>query len=211
MSLLLALFSVTCIHPKSSSLQDTIPPCITHIKTETGKRITKYEYKGQYWFAFQSSLKVVDNNSDKMTTITFYDSTCRVVARWTKGGIAGLNKVTPDTVDKKNIIPLWAEKDTVSKQIADYKKYSLPDTIQKMAILKKAKWIQQSDCAGKIYYNFQLLSTTNTGSTISFENMNYNGQAKPQAKIPFGKLSWWRVNDSNPVTFTHTPFRPGYR
>lgn len=190
---------------------DTIPPCIAYMKTETGKLLSKYEYKGQHWFALQASLKVTDNNSDKMTTITFYDSTCKTVARWTKGGIAGLNKVTPDTIDKKSIIPLWAEKDTVVKQTSDYKKYTLPDTIQKMVILKKVKWIRQSDCAGKIYYNFQDLSKSGAGNTIAFETMNYNEQAEPQAKIPFGKVSWWRVSETYPVTFTNTQFRPGYR
>jgi hypothetical protein len=194
-----------------ATIKDTIPSCIESMKISTGRLLTKYEYKGQYWFAFHPFLKVIDNNSDKMTTITFYDSTCKIIARWTKGGIAGLNKVTPDTIDKKSIVSLWAEKDTVVKETAGYKKYLLPDTIQKMAIQKKIKWIQQSDCLGKKYYNFQLLSKTNTGSGIAFETMYYNEQGKPEAKISFGKVSWWHLGDTNPVTFKHTQFRPGYR
>ncbi len=212
MNLFLAIYSITCVHSQFTIIKDTIPPCINLIKTETGKLITKYEYKGQYWYAFRTpAMKVIDNTSDKMTTITFYDSTCHVVGRWVKGGIAGLNKTTPDTIQKEKIIPLWAEKDTAVNQTSNNKKYILPDTIQKMAIQKKAKWIQQSDCAGKIYYNFQLLSKTNTGNAIVFENINYTAQGKPQAKIPAGKTSWWNISDTNPATFKHTQFRPGYR
>ncbi len=190
---------------------DTIPDCISYMKTDTGKLLSKYEYKGQYWYAFQPALKVVDNNSDKMTTITFYDSTCHVVAKWTKGGIAGLNNVSPDTVDKKSIIPLWAEKDSAVTKASAYSKTVLPDTIQKMAILKKAKWIQQSDCGWIMYYQFQLLPKPNNGSTICFETTYYTAQGTTQAKIPFGKVSWWHWSDKDSVIFKQTQFRPGYR
>ena len=195
-----------------SNKADTIPPCIAHIKKETGKRLTKYEYKGQYWFSYQPLEKVVDNNSDKMTTITFYDSTCQVVARWTKGGIAGLNKISPDTVDKKKIIPLWAEKpDTVTAKTAAKTPVAntLPDSITRMALSKKINWIEESNCKEVTLYRFEKVTSGNNSSKIEFAGLYYNEQGKA---IPKGSScvtkSWWHLYNGK---FNRTQFRPGYR
>jgi hypothetical protein len=209
MNLLLTIYSIACMQTTFASIQDTIPPCIIHIKTETGKLITKYEYKGQYWYAFRpSAMKVIDNTSDKMTTITFYDSTCHVVGRWTKGGIAGLNKVSPDSIQKDKIVPLWAEKDSIVAAIKN-KTPTLPDTIQKLALLKKSDWIEEGFYQGKNIYRFQTNVTKLGGSNITFKGAYYSedGKINPVAK-PQAKLWYWHLVSGK---FSRTQFTPGYK
>jgi hypothetical protein len=209
MNLLLAIYSVSCMQSSFTLVEDTIPPCIIHIKTETGKLITKYEYKGQYWYAFRTpAMKVIDNTSDKMTTITFYDSTCHVVGRWTKGGIAGLNRVTPDSIDKTKIKPLWAEKDSAAALIKNYIP-TLPDTIQKIALLKKSDWIEEGIYQGKYIYRFQNKVDKPTASNIIFTGSYYSedGKINPLAK-PQTKLWWWHLVAGK---YSRTQFRPRYK
>ena len=197
---------------RGSSKADTIPPSIAYIKAETGKLLTKYDYKDQQWFSYQPAEKAVTNNSDKMKTITFYDSTCQVVARWTKGGIAGLNKISPDTVDIKKIIPLWAEKPDTNTGKAPAKipeTRTLPDSIIKMALSKKITWIEETNCKQVSLYRFEKITPGSYNSNIEFSGLYYNnhGKAIPKGSNCVSKL-WWHFYNGK---FNCTQFRPGKR
>jgi len=145
-----------------TAITDTIPPCINTIKIETGHILSKYDYKGQCWFSFTNPVDTTENkNSDKMTTTLFYDANCNVVARWQKGGIAGLNKITPDTIDKKMIVMIRTIKfDTLQKK--DSGSNRLPEPVAKAADLIHGISIQEYMYIGqRLYLIYTPLTATN--------------------------------------------------
>jgi hypothetical protein len=44
------------------------------------------------------------NISDRQTIIKFYNDSCNLVCTWIKGGIAGMNKVKPDSIEKEKYL-----------------------------------------------------------------------------------------------------------
>ena len=81
------------------AISDSLPRCIIEMKTTTESFVTVYEYKGQRWFVFTKINPAPEPNvSDKMNYTKFYDAACKLVCTWKKGGITGMNKVTPDTI-----------------------------------------------------------------------------------------------------------------
>ncbi len=141
-------------HPLAA-ITDTIPPCINTIKIETGRILSKFNYKGQYWYSFTNPADTIENNiSDKMTTRFFYDANCKLVCTWTKGGITGMNKVTPDTIEKAKIKKIEiVPKDSIKKQSANSN--TLPGTIVKMAIAKNIEEVKEYLYQDKILYTFR--------------------------------------------------------
>jgi hypothetical protein len=201
---------VLLLSTSHSNLVDTIPSCIAYMKTETGTLLTKYEYKGQHWYALRPSAnKVIDNNSDKMTTIAFYDSTCHVVGYWTKGGIAGLNRITPDSIQKEKIKLLWTEKDSTKKKNTTPKTPVLSDTIAKMSVAKGATWIEETSCKEDTLYRFENKKAVKDNGVRVFDGLYYNkeGKAVPEGTGCLTRY-WWHMYNGK---FSRTQFRPGYR
>jgi hypothetical protein len=119
------------------------------MKISTESSATEYEYKGQRWFVFTKITPPPGPNvSDKTTTTKFYNADCRIVCWWTKGGIAALNKVIPDSVEKNKIKKL-AQSDQYAQNPADT---VLSDTIRRLAIQLNARYIQQYDYNGQPVY-----------------------------------------------------------
>src|SRR6187549_3541988 len=96
--------AVLFIHSRTSATIDSLPACIVNISTTDIHTFTEYDYKGQRWFSFTQVAKAPDPKiSDKMTITRIYDRNCHLQCTWTKGGIAGLNKISPDTIQKEKI------------------------------------------------------------------------------------------------------------
>ena len=119
--------------------RDSLPACIVSIKKDTQNLVSEYGYKEQRWFAITKKKNLSpENYPDKMTITKFYNDNCQLVCTWTKGGIAGLNKVAPDTIEKEKIKLLNT--------------LTLPDMIQKVATQKNTKEIQEFIYDGKTLY-----------------------------------------------------------
>lgn len=142
-----------------AAITDTIPPCINTMKIETGRILSEFDYKGQYWFSFTNPDDTIkNNNSDKLTTWSFYDANCKLVARWQKGGVAGLNKITPDTIDKKKIILIRTlQFDTLQKKETSIN--HLPGPVVKVADSLHGMSIQEYKYKGQRLYLVHVLLT----------------------------------------------------
>lgn len=135
----ITLILAVCYCINVYAVTDSLPACIDSIKNKTSATVAVYDYKGQHWFVVAPKAKTPPTNySDQMTYIKFYNSNCQLVCTWTKGGIAGLNRVTPDSIEKEKIKLLTQPMP--------------PDTIQKIARLKNAFDIQEYSYNGKKLY-----------------------------------------------------------
>jgi len=136
----------------------SLPVCIEALQAKDSLAIAiEYRYKGQRWFMISTNKSGVPSRiSDNMTTIRFFDDSCRVVCTWKKGGIAGLNKVTPDTIDKKNLLPF------------------VPDTIRKKAIAEKLTVIQVCNYNKSVVYLLSKRSIAQNRSTSHFVDRYYD-------------------------------------
>ncbi len=136
------LFLISFIsHAESyAAIDSTLPPCIKNKVDSNQLNVTEYDYKGQRWFVTAIQNPKIENNSDKLTTIKFYTDNCKPACIWQEGGIAGLNKVTPDTIDKTKILLIRTIKfDTLQKKNNDY----LPYPVIKLADLRQGINIQE--------------------------------------------------------------------
>ena len=133
---------------------DSLPACINTMKISTESFVTEYQYKGQRWFVFTKINPPRENKiSDKIYNTKFYDANCKLVCTWTKGGITGFNKVTPDTIEKAKIKKVEiVQKDTIKKPSANLT--ALPDTILKLALANNCSEIKEFLYQDKILYNF---------------------------------------------------------
>ena len=133
---------------------DSLPPSINTMKISTESFVTEYEYKGQRWFMFTKINPPLENKiSDKIYNTKFYDANCKLVCTWTKGGIAGFNNVTPDTIEKAKIKKVEiAQKDTIKNPSANLT--ALPDTIIKLALAKNVQEVEEYVYRNIILYNF---------------------------------------------------------
>ena len=113
--------------------------CFLKMKQEDSLlMVNQYDYKGQRWFKMENkTTQPVENYPDKMTTTKFYNDNCQLVCTWTRGGIAGLNKVSPDTIDKTKILK-FAEK--------------VPEKIMQLAINHNAVSISKYEYLGQTLY-----------------------------------------------------------
>ena len=148
---LIFLISATllCGCSYASPAVDSLPACILKMKQKDSLLIVEeYDYKGQRWFLIgKKTTQPVENYPDKMTTTKFYNHNCQLVCTWTRGGIAGLNKVSPDSIDKTKIIKI-AEK--------------VPEKIMQLAIKNNALSITEYEYLGQTLY---FLNTRNNDST----------------------------------------------
>lgn len=137
---LLTSFTIATISANATGTIDSLPSCIVRMKKNDSLiTIVEYNYKAQRWFVIEKKItKPEKNYPDKMTTTKFYNDNCQLVCTWVKGGIAGLNKVVPDTIEKDKIKVLNI--------------LTLPDTIQKLGIQKNIKEIQEFSYNGKTLY-----------------------------------------------------------
>jgi len=189
---------------------DSLPPCIGSVLNIEPRTVTQYDYKGQRLYSYKTSYQTrPQNNSDQMTTIRFYDSNCRLVFTWTRGGIAGLNKIIPDSIQKDKIITIRTDTlDTmVVKKIVT--PTSLPDSITKLAALKKSYWIEENNYKGNLLFRFQNPADKSTTSKVTFAGPWYDEKGKIVAVNPSGKTWWWHTTTNG--KFSRTPFRPGFR
>lgn len=92
----------------ASPVSDSLPACFLKMKQKDNLLIVReYDYKGQQWFGMRRMLSLKESQtSDRMYHLEFYNKNCKLVCTQTKGGIAGLNKVLPDTIDKTKIIKI---------------------------------------------------------------------------------------------------------
>ena len=134
---------------------DSLPACINTMKISTESFVTEYQYKGQRWFVFTKINPPRENEvSDKITHTKFYGANCKLVCTWTKGGITGINKVTPDTIVKAQIKRKEiTSKDTIRKLYII--PATLPDTILKLALANNCSEIKEFLYQDKILYNFR--------------------------------------------------------
>ena len=135
---------------------DSLPSCINKMRSAYPRLKTEeYEYKGQRWFTIVNDTSVkVENYPDRLYYIKFYDTACKLVCTWKRGGIAGLNQTIPDTVDKSKINKV--QKSLESADRSQKKKISmvneLPEPIVKIALLKGAAFIQEYSYHDTILY-----------------------------------------------------------
>lgn len=188
---------------------DSLPSCVASQLQIEPRTVTYYDYKGQKLYSYKTIYQArPSNNSDQMTTTRFYDSNCRLVCTWTKGGIAGLNKMIPDTIQKDKIIAIRTDTlDTVVvKKLAVIT--SLPDNISKLAGLKKSNWIEESNYKGNYIFRFQNPADNPTTSKVTFAGAWFDEKGKPIPAVPTGQTWWWHISNGK---YSRTPFRPGYR
>ena len=192
-----------------ASAQDSLPPCIVNLSTKEPVIFYKYEYKGQQLFSFKTAEQLANekkNLSDKMITTRYYDYNCQLFCTTIKGGVAGLNKTMPDSVEKTKItlVKTIVLDTTITKPATPV--YNLPDTIANTARQKKSQWIEETTMEGKTVYRFQLKINN---AKIIFAGPYYteSGAIATVGKIN-GKTAWWYASKG---TFLRTPFKPGYR
>lgn len=158
---------------------DSLPGCINTLKIATESSVTEYEYKGQRWFVFTKIIPPPEDKvSDKMTTTKFYNADCKIVCWWTKGGIAGLNRVRPDSVEKSKIKKL----DQPTKYPKTRSDTALGDTIRQLANQLNARYVQQYDYNGQPVYflaiiTFPAYELAKKGIPV-IEEKYYNGSGK---------------------------------
>jgi hypothetical protein len=134
-----------------AGIDSTMPPCIKSKVDSNRLNVSEYDYKGQRWFVTAKANAKVENYPDKLTTLQFYNENCKLVCIWQKGGVAGLNKVTPDTIDKKKIILIRSIKfDTLKKK--DTSINYLPGPVIKIADLRHGITIQEYMYMGQRLY-----------------------------------------------------------
>ena len=188
---------------------DSLPPCVGPVLQVEPRIVTQYNYKGQQLYSYKTTNQTRPQNaSDQMTTIRFYDSNCQLVFTWTRGGIAGLNKLTPDSIQKEKIITIRTDTlDTlVAKKLQPLT--NLPDGIAKLAIQKKSYWIEENNYKGNYIYRFQNPADTASTSKVIFVGSWYDEKGKAIPVSPSGKTWWWHYVSGK---YSRTPFRPGYR
>ncbi len=158
--IILFLISFISYAESYAAIDSTLPLCIKNQMDSNRLNVTEYEYKGQRWFSLTSEEKE-SKVSDKMIRTTFYDMHCQLVGYWVRGGIAGLNKLTPDTIEKAKIIIIQTIKfDTVQKKDTNY----LPEPVIKIANLLHGISIQE------YLYNGEKLYLINVPLTIARRN-----------------------------------------
>ncbi|MEO5948601.1 MAG: hypothetical protein ABIP79_17430 [Chitinophagaceae bacterium] len=90
----------------ASPAVDSLPACILKMmQKDSFLTVDKFDYKGQQWFSISRILTLKESQiSDRMYQLKFYNDNCQLICTWTRGGIAGFNKVSPDSIDKTKII-----------------------------------------------------------------------------------------------------------
>jgi hypothetical protein len=147
--IILFLISFISYTETYAAIDSTLPPCIKSKVDSNRLNVSEYDYKGQRWFITAKANAKVENYPDKMTILQFYNDQCKPVCIWRKGGIAGLNKVTPDSIDKSKIILLRTIKyDTLPKQDSSY----LPEPVAKQACIVYGISIQEYLYKGQKLY-----------------------------------------------------------
>ena len=141
--LLFLVFNCSAKNNSRTLITDTLlPPCIKLWKKNNPARVSEYNYKGQRWFVFESKQQdtLEKNISDRQTIIKFYNDSCNIVCTWTKGGIAGMNRVKPDSIEKEKIFMIYSEP------------YSVPETLLQIALSKKSIAIDRYEYKGQVLY-----------------------------------------------------------
>ena len=132
---------------------DSLPDCINTMKISSESSVTEYEYKGQRWFGFTKINQLLENEvSDKIIRTSFYNSECKLIFTWIKGGITGMNKVSPDTIKKTKIKNTGVFAKDVITQYPDSS--ALPDTILKMALAQNVQEVMEYLYQDKTLYTF---------------------------------------------------------
>ena len=188
---------------------DSLPACINTMKISSESVVTEYEYKGQRWFVFTKIVPPNKNEiSDRIYKTQFYDANCKLVCTWTKGGVTGMNKVTPDTIEKAKIKKIKVVSPVTTQKQKEHWENVLPDTIVNLAHRKHSEWIEQRSYKGEYLYLFQDITDIST-SKVTFNGSYYNNKGE----IVFypkeiGIAYWWHYYNNK---FIGTQFRPGYR
>lgn len=150
----------TSIHKNNDSADvKKWPDCFTKAGKDTSTFLMRYTYKGETWYLKQTK-KPETKISDKMVYLKFYNNQCQLVCTWTKGGIAGINKIVPDTIDKDKIIPF------------------VPDTVLKKAIAEKITTVTICRMNDSLVYLISKKTVAQNRSTYYFEDRYYNEDGK---------------------------------
>ena len=131
--------TLLCSCSYAGAAVDSLPACILKMKQKDSLiMVNQYDYKGQRWFGMRRMLTLKESQiSDRMYHLEFYNKDCQLVCTWIKGGIAGLNKVLPDTIDKTKII-IVPDK--------------VPEKIMQLALLNNAAYITEYEYLGQSLY-----------------------------------------------------------
>lgn len=109
-----------------------------------------------------------------MTTIRLYDWSCHPKATWMKGGVAGLNKILPDTIEKEKIVTVRVLILDTTKGMKATNLSLLPDAIYKLALSKNSFWIQQTAHQQGSLFQLQNPSDDNSVAKITFGGACYD-------------------------------------
>lgn len=122
---------------------DSLPGCITSVQLHDPYLFTEYEYKGQRWFSLASSSEGKLNIPHDIKTIRFYDLKCQLVCSWVRGGFVMVDKITPDTVERKKITTISTRvlDSNETKQLKPF--WQLPDSILKLALSKNSREVKE--------------------------------------------------------------------
>lgn len=134
--------------------QTKIPNCIKDSIDKYEALVALYSYKGQPWFGVTN--RTNNNISDRQIITKFYDTDCRLMATNVKGGIAGINKMTPDTVAISKVLPF------------------ITDTIKRISEQLSVKRIAVCNYKGAIVYLLTMQSVAGNRSILKITDNYYS-------------------------------------
>lgn len=134
--------------------QAQIPKSIKDTINKYEGLVAVYSYKGQQWFGVTN--KANNNISDRQVITKFYDSDCRLIATNVKGGIAGINKMIPDTVEISKVLPL------------------ISDAIKRISEQLSIKRIVVCNYRGNVVYLLTVKSDAGNRSTLKITDSYYS-------------------------------------
>lgn len=138
----IAFFLLTvslCLAVVTGHTQSSFPGCLQKNAGDSTLSVQEYYYKGQIWYGVTP--KNIKKVSDYMATTQLFDTACGIIGNWKKGGIAGLNKISPDTIDTKK---LW---------LRQSHPFIIPDTIRIIATQQHASSIDAYTYKGEPLYS----------------------------------------------------------
>lgn len=129
---------------------DSLPVCLEKRRqSDSLQCFVVYTYKGEQWFVTTDGLQKNKQTPAKVYTESVYNSKCKLIATWQKGGngIMTVNKIIPDTVNKNEL------------------KIFIPDSTRATAIKNKIATISLCNNKGRLVY----FLTKTLYSTRSFD------------------------------------------
>jgi hypothetical protein len=188
----LLLIACCLLSIAASAQTDTIPSCLLDkTKGDSMLQVKQYYYKGQLWYSLANKKPVTQ--SDMIYHIKLMTANCKPVGEWTRGGIAGLNKIIPDTIDTKKI---WLKQSH---------SFFIPDTLGVAASRHSAYKIDAYTYKGEPLYKMISYTTPEQKKQMIIREYyyNYNGKLilvyKRATEGSFMRAQGWETTGVDPA------------